>query len=273
LQGLRLHYLDLGSATAPLTYLCLHGNPTWSYVYRKMIPVLLAAGNRVVAPDLIGFGKSDKPKKEAAHTFSWHRQVLLELVERLDLQRVVLVVQDWGGLLGLTLPMSAPARYGGLLVMNTTLATGDQALSPGFVAWREMFSKNPDYDIARLMARGNSHLSAQECAAYQAPFPDRGHRAALRAFPAMVPEQTQDDGAAVSVKAREFWQTQWSGQSLMAIGVQDPVLGPTVMMALHALIRGCPPPLLIAQAGHFVQEHGEAIAQAAVAHFVVPPTA
>jgi len=95
----------------------------------------------------------------------------------------------------------------------------------------------------------------------------------LRAFPAMVPEQTLDDGAAVSVKAREFWQTQWSGQSLMAIGVQDPVLGPTVMMALHALIRGCPPPLLIAQAGHFVQEHGEAIAQAAVAHFVVPPTA
>jgi len=273
LQGLRLHYLDLGSATAPLTYLCLHGNPTWSYVYRKMIPVLLAAGNRVVAPDLIGFGKSDKPKKEAAHTFSWHRQVLLELVERLDLQRVVLVVQDWGGLLGLTLPMSAPARYGGLLVMNTTLATGDQALSPGFVAWREMCSKNPDYDIARLMARGNPHLSAQECAAYQAPFPDRGHRAALRAFPAMVPEQTQDDGAAVSVKAREFWQTQWSGQSLMAIGVQDPVLGPTVMMALHALIRGCPPPLPIAQAGHFVQEHGEAIAQAAVAHFVVPPTA
>ena len=159
LQGLRLHFLDLGPKAAPLTYLCLHGNPAWSFLYRKMIPVFLAAGHRVVAPDLIGFGKSDKPKKEAFHTFSWHRQVLLELVEHLSLERVVLVVQDWGGLLGLTLPMAAPTRYRGLLVMNTTLATGDQPLTPGFLAWREMCAKNPDYDLARLMSRGNSALS------------------------------------------------------------------------------------------------------------------
>ena len=100
LNGLRLHYLDLGPSDAPITWLCLHGNPAWSYLYRKMIPVFLAAGHRVVAPDLIGFGKSDKPKKDAAHSFGWHRQVLLEFIERLDLERVVLVVQDWGGLLG-----------------------------------------------------------------------------------------------------------------------------------------------------------------------------
>lgn len=267
LDGLRLHYLDEGPAQAPLTWLCLHGNPAWSYLYRKMIPGFLASGGRVVAPDLIGFGRSDKPKKDRAHRFTWHRQVLLEFVERLDLQNVVLVVQDWGGLLGLTLPMEAPSRYRGLLVMNTTLATGDVPLSPGFLAWRAMCAQNPDFNVARLFARGNPQMSAAECEAYEAPFPDRGHRAALRAFPALVPEHADDDGAALSRRAREFWQNDWNGQSLMAIGQQDPVLGEPVMRTLHACIRGCPPPMLLPQAGHFVQEHGEAIAQAAVRHF------
>jgi len=267
LAGLRLHYLDEGPQDAPLTWLCLHGNPAWSYLYRKMIPVFLAAGHRVVAPDMIGFGKSDKPKKETAHSFGWHRQVLLEFIERLDLRNVVLAVQDWGGLLGLTLPMDAPERYRGLLVMNSTLATGDAPLSPGFLAWREMCAKNPDFDVARLFARGNPHLSAQECAAYNAPFPDRGHRAALRAFPPMVPDRPDADGAAVSRQAREFLATQWSGQSMMAVGVQDPVLGMHVMQALRESIRGCPEPMVIDQAGHFVQEHGEAIARAAVGYF------
>ncbi|MGE0099479.1 MAG: tRNA adenosine(34) deaminase TadA [Hydrogenophaga sp.] len=267
LGGLRLHYLDEGSATAPLTWLCLHGNPAWSYLYRKMIPVFLASGGRVVAPDLIGFGRSDKPKKEDVHRFTWHRQVLLDFVERLDLRNVVLVVQDWGGLLGLTLPMEAPRRYSGLLVMNTTLATAEVPLSPGFLAWRAMCAQNPDFNVARLFARGNPQMSAAECEAYEAPFPDRGHRAALRAFPALVPEHTDDDGAAISRHARDFWQQQWQGRSLMAIGQQDPVLGEPVMRALQAQIRGCPEPLLLPQAGHFVQEHGEAIAQAAVRHF------
>jgi tRNA(adenine34) deaminase len=267
LDGLRLHHLDEGPKDAPITWLCLHGNPAWSYLYRHMIPVFLAAGHRVVAPDLIGFGKSDKPKKDDFHTFTWHRQVLLEFVERLDLQRVALVVQDWGGLLGLTLPMAAPERYAHLLVMNTTLATGDAPLSPGFVAWREMCAKKPDFDVARLFARGNPQMSEAECAAYNAPFPDAGHRAALRAFPALVPEHADDDGAAVSCQARAFWRDQWPGQSLMAIGQQDPVLGESVMRALAAQIRGCPEPLLLAEAGHFVQEHGEPIARAALARF------
>jgi tRNA(adenine34) deaminase len=274
LHGLRLHYLDEGPSThgqpdgqRPLTWLCLHGNPAWSYLYRKMIPTFLESGGRVVAPDLIGFGRSDKPKKEDAHRFAWHRQVLLEFVERLDLRDVVLVVQDWGGLLGLTLPLEAPDRYRGLLVMNTTLATGEDTLSPGFLAWRTMCAQNPDFNVARLFARGNPQMSAAECAAYEAPFPDRGHRAALRAFPALVPEHVDDDGAAVSRKARDFWQNDWQGRSLMAIGQQDPVLGEPVMRALHSQIRGCPEPLLLPQAGHFVQEHGESIAQAAVRHF------
>jgi tRNA(adenine34) deaminase len=232
-----------------------------------MIPVFLQAGGRVVAPDLVGFGKSDKPKRAAAHGFEWHRQVLLEFVERLDLRNIVLVLQDWGGLLGLTLPMEDPERYRGLLVMNTTLATGDAPLSPGFLAWREMCAKNPDFDIARLFARGNPHLRPEECAAYGAPFPDSGHRAALRAFPPMVPDRPDADGAAVSRQAREFLSHHWGGQTLMAIGAQDPVLGAPVMEALRRQIRGCPEPMVLPQAGHFVQEHGEQIAREAVGYF------
>ncbi len=267
LQGWRLHYLDEGPADAPRTWLCLHGNPAWSYLYRKMIPVFLEASDRVVAPDLVGFGKSDKPKKDGVHSFGWHRQVLLEFIDRLDLTNVVLVVQDWGGLLGLTLPMADPGRYAGLLVMNTALATGDAPLSPGFVAWREMNAKNPGFDIARLFARGNPGLTPEECAAYAAPFPDRGHRAALRAFPPMVPDGLDADGAAVSRQARDFWSRQWSGQTLMAIGAQDPVLGPPVMRSLQRIIRGCPEPVVLEQAGHFVPEQGAELARLAVGYF------
>lgn len=272
LAGYRMHYLDEGAAphqaaAGQLTWLCLHGNPAWSYLYRKMIPVFLQAGHRVVAPDMIGFGKSDKPKKPSAHSFSWHRQVLMEFVERLDLRDIVLVVQDWGGLLGLTLPMAAPQRYRGLLVMNTTLATGDTPLSPGFLAWRAMCAKNPDFDVPRLFARANPHMSAPECAAYDAPFPDRGYRAALRAFPAMVPDHPDTDGAALSRQAREFWSTRWSGPSMMAVGARDPVLGLPVMQALRQAIRGCPEPMVLQDAGHFVPESGQPIAQAAVGYF------
>lgn len=267
LQGLRMHYLDEGPEDAAITWLCLHGNPAWSYLYRKMIPPFLAAGHRVVAPDLIGFGRSDKPKKESVHTFTWHRAVLLAFIEHLQLQRVVLVVQDWGGLLGLTLPIGAPWRYHGLLVMNTTLATGDSPLSPGFVAWREMCARHPEFGVGRLLARGNPQLRPDECAAYDAPFPDRGHRAALRAFPQRVPAHPDAEGAAVSREARRFWSQQWTGKSLMAVGVLDPVLGVPVMLALRTVIRGCPDPLLLPQAGHFVQEHGAPVAQAAVGYF------
>jgi tRNA(adenine34) deaminase len=267
LAGLRMHYLDEGPGEAPITWLCLHGNPGWSYLYRRMVPVFLQAGGRVVAPDLVGFGKSDKPKREASHTFEWHRQVLLEFIERLDLRNVVLVVQDWGGLLGLTLPIEDAERYRGLLVMNTTLGTGDAALSPGFLAWREMCAKNPNFDVARLFARGNPHMRPDECAAYNAPFPDAGHRAALRAFPAMVPDRPDANGAAVSRQAREFLSQRWNGQTLMAIGARDPVLGVPVMQALRAQIRGCPEPVVLPNAGHFVQEHGEQIAREAVGYF------
>jgi tRNA(adenine34) deaminase len=264
LQGLRMHYLDEGPSDAPITWLCLHGNPAWSYLYRKMIPVFLAAGHRVVAPDMPGFGKSDQPKKDDAHRFVWHRDVLLQFVERLNLQHVNLVVQDWGGILGLTLPMAAASRYKGLLVMNTSLTTGETALSAGFLAWRDMCAKNPEFSVSRLFARGNPQMSKAECEAYDAPFPDAGHRAALRAFPAMVPEFLDSPGAEISRQARDFWRDQWQGRSFMAVGAQDPVLGPPVMQQLAQLIRGCPPPMVIEPAGHFVQEHGQPIAVAAL---------
>ncbi len=271
MASLRLHYLDEGPTnageSAPFTWLCLHGNPAWSYLYRKMIPVWLASGHRVVAPDLLGFGKSDKPKKDSFHAFHAHRQYLLEWIERLDLQRVVLVVQDWGGILGLTLPMAAPQRYAGLLVMNTTLATGERPLSDGFLAWRDWCKQQPQFDVGKLFLRGNKHLSVEEAAAYNAPFPDKGYRAALGAFPPMVPEFEDSEGAAISRQARDFWQKEWRGQSLMAIGQQDPVLGEAVMRELQRQIRGCPEPLLLPHAGHFVQEHGHEIAVAAVRHF------
>jgi tRNA(adenine34) deaminase len=267
LGGLRMHYLDEGPGDAATVFLCLHGNPGWSYLYRKMLPVWTGAGHRVVAPDLIGFGKSDKPKRTSAHSFEFHRACLLELVERLDLQNIVLVVQDWGGLLGLTLPMVNPARYKGLLVMNTLLAGGDSPLPAGFLAWREMCKKKPEFDIGRLLARSTAHLSREECEAYNAPFPDAGHRAALRVFPMMVPDGLDAPGAAVSRQAQYFLKNEWSGQSLMAVGPLDPVFGPDVMSDLRRQIRHCPQPITVDGAGHFVQEFGEPVARAALAHF------
>lgn len=272
LRGLRMHYLDVRPAEADPagrcpTYVCLHGNPAWSYLYRKMIPVLADAGHRVLAPDLIGFGRSDKPKRADAHSFTWHRSVLLEWIERMDLRDIVLVLQDWGGILGLTLPMHDPSRYRGLLIMNTTLACGDEPLPPGFIAWRDMCQRKPEFDIAALFARGNPHLNADECRAYAVPFPDAGYRAALRAFPPMVPERAECDGASWSRLARDFFAHEWHGKTLMAVGDQDPVLGPPVMMQLHRHIKGCPPPIHLPEAGHFVPEYAGELARRALQYF------
>jgi tRNA(adenine34) deaminase len=269
LQGLRMHYLDVGASDSPnsTTYLCLHGNPAWSYLYRKMIPTFVSAGARVVAPDMIGFGKSDKPIQDSFHTFHWHRECLLQFIDHLDLQNIVIVVQDWGGILGLTLPMVAAQRFKGLVVMNTTLATGQEPLTEGFKAWREMCKNKSDFDIARLFARSDSTMSLPECAAYAAPYPNAEYRAATRAFPAMVPEFLDSDGADTGRAALHFWREEWTGSTLMAIGALDPVLGTSTMQNLQKNIRNCPDPMILPQAGHFVQEQGEEIAQRAVKLF------
>jgi len=185
LAGLRMHYLDEQNAerqATALTFICLHSSPNWSYFYRQMIPVLLAAGHRVVAPDLIGFGKSDKPKKDSFHHLGFHRQTLLQLVERLDLVNGVLVLQNKADWLGLSLPMAAPQRYVGLLVAN-----------------------------------GLPAASNEEHAADNAPFVDRGHCAALRAFPRLLSEWPDAEGAALAHQAQYFWACQWSGRTLSAV--------------------------------------------------------
>ena len=265
--GLRVHYLDEGPADASRVFLCLHGQPTWSYLYRRMIPVFAGAGYRVVAPDLLGFGKSDKPVDEARYTFLFHREMLRALVERLGLRNIVLVVQDWGGLLGLTLPMQDPARYAGVLVMNTAFATGDRPLGQGFLDWRAYNARNPDLPVGKLMARSCPHLTAAEADAYDAPFPDATYKAGVRRFPDLVPDRPDAEGAALSRQARAWFTNEWSGRSFMAVGMQDPVLGPPVMREVAASIRACPPPFEVAEGGHFVQEWGEAIARAALPVF------
>jgi pimeloyl-ACP methyl ester carboxylesterase len=175
------------------------------------------------------------------------------------------VVQDWGGILGLTLPMAQPERYTRLLVMNTALGLGE--VGEGFRQWRAYSNSQPDMAIGRLFQRGNPQLTPAEAAAYDAPFPDARHKAGVRRFPNLVPDGADAPGAGTSRQAAHFWSTQWQGDSFMAIGMQDPVLGPPVMHALRKLIRGCPEPMEVAEGGHFVQEHGGPIATAALHHF------
>jgi len=265
-RGYRVHYLDEGNGNR--TFLCLHGEPTWSYLYRRMIPHFVASGARVVAPDFVGFGRSDKAEDEAVYTFDFHRRFLLDVIDALKLKHITLVVQDWGGLLGLTLPMEVPVER--LLLMNTALATGDVPLSEGFVAWRAYVAKNPDLACGKLLARSCPQLSTAEAAAYDAPFPDARYKAGVRRFSPLVPEKYDDPGACISRKARDWLQSSWQGESFMAIGARDPVLGPPVMHALRKSIRNCPPPLILAEGGHFLQEWGEEVARAALEHWKQP---
>ena len=264
-DGLRQHYIDEGPRDAAVTALCLHGEPSWAYLYRKMLPVFTAAGIRVVAPDFFGFGRSDKPVDDAWYRFDRHRQTMLTFVDRLDLRNVMLVCQDWGGLIGLTLPMAMPERFTRLLVMNTGLGTG--TVTEGFRQWRAYNNTQSDLAVGRMMKRGCPGLSDAEAAAYDAPFPDARHKAGVRAFPNLVPDGDDAPGAAISREAATFWRERWTGESFMAIGMADPVLGAAAMQPLGQLIRGCPPPMEVADGGHFVQEWGGPIAAAALQHF------
>jgi len=266
-SGLRVHYLDEGPTAAQEVFLCLHGEPTWSYLYRKMVPVFVGAGHRAVAPDFIGFGRSDKPVEEGVYTFVFHRQMLLSFIERLDLHNITLVCQDWGGLLGLTLPMEMPSRCKRLLVMNTALATGDVPLGQGFLDWRDWVARNPDMDVGKLMSRACPQLSREEAAAYAAPFPDVRFKAGVRRFPQIVPDKPDAAGAEISRAAREWLRTEWNGETFMAVGVRDPVLGVPAMAYLQKQIRNCPMPVQFDNAGHFTQEWGEEIAMKALDAF------
>ncbi len=267
-EGLRMHYVDVGPKSASTVFLCLHGQPTWSYLYRKMIPVFASEGARVVAPDLFGMGRSDKPVNESFYTFTQHRNALLAFIAHLDLRNVTLVCQDWGGVLGLTIPPATPERFKRLIVMNTVLATGMHPLGAGFNSWLDWVKANPDFSPAAVVSRSATHLSPSEKAAYDAPFPDVHHKAAIRRFPSLVPQTPDADGASYARDAAQWWSTQWQGASFMAIGMQDTVIVPAAMHALRKVIKNCPEPIEFAQAGHFLQEHrGAEVAKQAISYF------
>ncbi len=267
-EGLRMHYVDEGPQRAAVTFLCLHGEPSWSYLYRKMIPVFVGAGHRAVAPDFFGFGRSDKPVDDASYTFHFHRNALRRFIERLDLRNVCLVVQDWGGVLGLTLPMDDSQRISRLLVMNTGVATG-RSPGPGWDAWRSYAAAHPDLDVGALLKRETPFLSDAEAAAYAAPFPDVRYKAGVRSFPEIVPIRPEMEGADTGRKALRFLSEDWAGTTFMAIGSADPVLGEPIMRALAARIRGCPEPMVVKDGGHFLQEWGEPIARSALQQFAL----
>ena len=266
------------------TFLCLHGQPTWSYLYRRMIPVLLnyqpaksgdtstniSPRRRVLAPDLFGFGRSDKPTSASVYTYSFHRASLLHFIATLNLRNITLVVQDWGGLLGLTLPLVDTYRYERLIVMNTTLATG---VSPGqgFLDWRDFSNKNPDMEIGKLIGRGAKHVTREEMAAYDAPFPDVRYKEGVRRFPNLVMVSPGMDGVEVSREAVELYQSRKSpfktGDVVMACGMKDPVLGPVAMQGLAKVWRDGCWYFEVKEAGHFVQEWGEEVARVALEVF------
>jgi haloalkane dehalogenase len=271
-KQMRMHYVDVGPRNAAQTFLCLHGQPTWCYLYRKMIAVFLAAGHRVIAPDWFGFGKSDKPTADATYTFNFHRESMLAFIQQLDLRNVTLVVQDWGGLLGLTLPLAMTDRFTRLIIMNTTFATGEP-LDPALTSWyglseqrRARWLAMTDVNVPQIMQSASPSMSAQIAQAYDAPFPDPSYEAGARRFPVIVPIRPDEEGAAISREAQAWWGSQWTGKSFMAIGMQDNLLGPDVMNVMQKLIRNCPEPMRLAGAGHFIQEDaGDIVAQAALA--------
>ena len=265
-EGLRIHFIDEGPKNADKVFLCLHGQPSWSYLYRKMIPVFLETGARVVAPDWLGFGRSDKPVDDAVYTYHFHRNMLLAFIEQLDLKNVTLVCQDWGGILGLSVPQDMPERFKRLIVMNTAIPDG-RSLGDGIAAWKAFAATQQDMDVGELMQRGTPVLSGGEAAAYNAPFPDVTYKAGVRRFPELVMVNPDMEGVETSKRAARWWADDWEGQSFMAIGMADPVLGGPIMQALRTGIKGCPEPMRIKDAGHFVQEWGEPVARAALKAF------
>ncbi len=269
-EGLRGHYVDEGPSDSEEIFLCLHGEPSWSYLYRKMIPMFTAAGIRCIAPDLLGFGRSDKPVKEEVYTFDFHRNYLLNLIRTLDLTNITLVCQDWGGVLGLTLPQDMPERFSRLLIMNTGIMTGEVS-GEAFDAWKAEIDSDHNVPIFEIMKRHAPGISDEEAMAYEAPFPSAEYKAGARVFPHLVATRPDFPGVDTSLKAIPFWSEQWEGESFMAVGMKDEMLGPSVMVHMQALIKGCPEPLELPEADHFVQEQGEIVAEKALEHFGLCP--
>ncbi len=252
--ALRMHYVDEGPAQAP-PILLLHGEPSWSFLYRKMIPPLLTAGHRVISPDLIGFGRSYKPSAIEDYSYQRHVDWMSAFLKVLDLEQIVLCCQDWGGLIGLRLVAEHGHRFDKVLAANTFLPTGDHSLGEAFHQWRDYARKVEVLPVGNIVARGCIYpLTPEEIAAYDAPFPDESYKAGARAFPQLVPASPDDPAAAPN---RQAWGTlmRWDKPFLTAFSDRDPItqgadavlqkLIPGAQGRTHRTLNG---------GGHFLQE-------------------
>ncbi len=252
--ALRIHYVDEGpKPAAPV--LCLHGEPTWSYLYRKMIPVFTAAGHRVVAPDLVGFGKSDKPTERSDYTYQAHVDWMTEWLTTLDLTNITLVCQDWGGLIGLRLVAAMPERFDRVVTANTALPTGDQPMGEAFDAWRAFSQEVPEFPAGRIVYGGTTKkIDDAVVDAYDAPYPDERYKAGARQFPMLVPASPDDPASDANRAAWEVLR-RFDKPWLTAFGADDKIMA-GVDKVFQKLIPGAAgqPHTILPEAGHFIQE-------------------
>jgi haloalkane dehalogenase len=268
--GLRIGYVEDGPpAGEPV--LLLHGEPSWSFLYRTVMKVLASAGLRAIAPDLIGFGRSDKPAGISDHSYARHVEwVRAFAFDALDLQGVTLVGQDWGGLIGLRLAAEHPDRFARVVAANTGLPTGDHPMPEVWLRFREVVRNAPALEVSRLVQAGcQTVLPEQVLAAYDAPFPDQSYLAGPRAMPGLVPTTPDDPASAAN---RAAWQqlAAWDKPFLVAFSDQDPITGgmaPILKQAVPGAARGGPHPV-IEGAGHFLQEDAGDRLGAVIARFV-----
>ena len=259
---LRMHYVDEGDQSADVV-LMLHGEPSWSFLYRKMIDPVVAAGYRVIAPDLIGFGKSDKPTRQEDYTYQRHLDWIRNIITQLNLERITLVCQDWGGLLGMRLVAEHPDKFARVLAANTMLPTGDQSPSEAFTNWKNFSQTVPQFPAAGIIKGATTtELSEDVIAAYDAPYPDESYKAGARQFPNLVPIHPEDPA---SENNRQAWKalSTFSKPWLTAFSDSDPVTAGGERF-MQANIPGCQGQshTTIVNGGHFLQEdQGEKLAE------------
>jgi haloalkane dehalogenase len=264
LGRLRIHYVDEGPAHGPVV-LCLHGEPTWSYLYRKMVPLFADAGFRVLAPDLIGFGRSDKPSERADYTYAKHVRWMSDWLIAMGLCDVTLLGQDWGGLIGLRVLAEHPERFARFSLSNTGLPTGDHAVSEAFERWRAFSQEDPQFDTGHIVNLfGHGDLSEGEIDAYRAPFPTEAFKAGARQFPMLVPTRPDDPASGAN---RAAWKvlSQWHKPALMCFSDADPIMAGGEKPFLKQVPGTRNQPHVTLKGRHFIQEEdGESWARAVI---------